>query len=146
MTPREAANLANTFLGLSPDQDREFQAYIFGESPHGLQEFIHLLNRDGQTRYLLLLAQTTLQVRLADESNKTAIKLSEQTDRLVCETVQLRRFTKGLFWLTVALVIFTFVQIIIACLEDAAKHTKTATQPNTALEPTATAPSVSTNK
>jgi hypothetical protein len=120
MTPKEAADLANQFLSVSPDQDREIQDYISVETPRNLQKFIHFLNRDGHTRYFNL-ARTTLEVRLAEDANKTAIKLSEQTDRLVCETVELRRFTKGLFWLTVALVIFTLVQIIIVFFEDAAK-------------------------
>lgn len=65
---------------------------------------------------------------VADEQAKSAEKVERQTDelviqtqRLVSETVILRRFTKGVFWLTIVLAVLTVVLIVIAYLEYSAK-------------------------
>lgn len=57
------------------------------------------------------------QKRLADEAGKQAQNLSEQTNRLVGETLILRRFTKGVFWLTIILAGFAAVQIGIMLID-----------------------------
>jgi hypothetical protein len=68
-----------------------------------------------------LLKIAASQKQLAEESGKQSKNLSDQTDRLVGETIVLRRFTKGVFWLTVVISIFTLVQIIITCLDYSTK-------------------------
>lgn len=61
------------------------------------------------------------QKQLAQEAGKQAENLSSQTARLVSETIILRRFTRGVFWLTVVLSVFTLVLIVIAFLEYSTK-------------------------
>ncbi|HTV43105.1 MAG TPA: hypothetical protein VMF08_21250 [Candidatus Sulfotelmatobacter sp.] len=112
MIPEEAAKLANQYNFNTPEQHREIMDFISVESPRRLRDFIHLLNRDGQNRYFHT-AKTTLELQIAEEANNAAIKLSEQTDRLVDETLKLTRFTRRVYWLTVALGFFAVVQIII---------------------------------
>jgi hypothetical protein len=68
-----------------------------------------------------LLGIADAQNRLAAEAGKQAESLSNQTEKLVSETIILRRFTKGVFWLTVVISIFTLVQIIITCLDYSTK-------------------------
>ena len=68
-----------------------------------------------------LLKISDAQKQLAEQSGKESKNLSEQTKRLVDETVILRRFTKGVFWLTVVISVFTLVQIIITCLDYTTK-------------------------
>lgn len=116
MTPEVAARLANQYNFISADQSLEIIDFISAESPRRLQDFIHLLNRDGQNRYFNL-AKTTLEIRLAEEANQAAIKLAEQTDRLVDETIKLTQFTRGVYWLTIALGFFAVVQIVIMLLQ-----------------------------
>jgi hypothetical protein len=111
MILKEAATLANKFLSVTPDEDREIQAFISIEPPRGLQDFIHLLNRDGQSRYLLL-AKTTLQVRLAEESERTAQKLVTGTDTLIAETKTLVNLTHRLYILTAVLIFLGSFEVI----------------------------------
>jgi hypothetical protein len=111
MIPKEAADIANKFLSVSADEDREIQDFISIETPRGLQDFIHLLNRDGQARYLLL-AKTTLQVRLAEESERTAQKLVTGTDTLIAETKTLVNLTHRLYILTIVLIALGAIDVI----------------------------------
>jgi hypothetical protein len=121
MTPKNAANLANSVsVGLSREDDERVQDFISSESPRNLQQFAHLLFGPGEARYFPL-AKIALEIRLAEDAANTADKLSQQTDRLVDETVKLTRFTKGLLWLTIAIAFFAFVQIVIMVFEYSSK-------------------------
>ena len=60
-----------------------------------------------------LLEITDAQKELAQEAAKQAENLSSQTNTLVEETVKLTRFTRGVFWFTIVLGFFAFVQIVI---------------------------------
>jgi hypothetical protein len=62
-----------------------------------------------------------IQLIIAEEEAKTAEKLEQQTARLVEHTVKLTRFTRGVFWLTVILGVFAFVQIVIMVFEYCSK-------------------------
>lgn len=62
-----------------------------------------------------LLQQTTMLVQHSGT-------LTQQTDRLVVETVKLTDFTRGVFWLTVVLGFFAIVQIFIMLVEYCSTH------------------------
>jgi hypothetical protein len=62
------------------------------------------------------------QKQLAIEAGRQTTELTNQTNRLVCETVTLRRFTKGLVILTIVLAVSAVVQIVIM-LFDYFSHT-----------------------
>lgn len=80
----------------------------------------------GQTEKLAeqikkLLEIADAQKQLAYESAKHTKNLSTQTKLLVRETIILRKFTKGVFWLTVILAILTATLIVIGYLEYSTK-------------------------
>jgi hypothetical protein len=98
-------------------------------NPKAVQNFLSIrmsrlfviLAEDTEKSSEELTKQTGNLVEVAKAQKQLAENLSTQTDRLVGETVILRRFTKGVFWLTVVLSIFTAVLIIIAYLEYSTK-------------------------
>jgi hypothetical protein len=57
------------------------------------------------------------QKQLANEASKQAENLSNQTTRLVDETVKLTGFKRGVYWFTVVIGFFAFVQIVIMLFE-----------------------------
>jgi thiamine biosynthesis lipoprotein ApbE len=64
-----------------------------------------------QSMAFLSARTSRLHVLLAEEQAKSAAKMEEQTARLIEETIELRRFTRGVFWLTVILAIVAVIQI-----------------------------------
>ena len=103
MTPKVAADIANQFLSVHDAQDRDVQDFIAVAPPRDIQLFIHFLNRDGHARYFDL-ARTTLEVRLAEDAERTAQKLVTGTDTLVAETKTLVNLTHRLYILTFVLI------------------------------------------
>ena len=67
-----------------------------------------------------------IQFILAEEQSKSADKFEQQTARLIDETVELRRLTRGLYFLTIAVAFFALVQIVIMVLEYCAKLHRSA--------------------
>jgi hypothetical protein len=63
------------------------------------------------------LARTTLDIRIAEEQSTSAAKLEKQTDRLVNQTNALVGFTRKLYFLTVALIVFAVIQTIVMCVD-----------------------------
>ena len=57
----------------------------------------------------IALRTARLQVVLAEEQEKAAARMEQQTDRVV-------RFTKGLYWFTAALLLLGVVQIVVAII------------------------------
>ena len=118
MTPKDVADIANGYA--DGGRWKEAEEFIFSASARELQSLIHMIQASQNSR-VFHLARTALEIRLAEDAGKTAEKLSNQTDRLVAETVTLKKFTKGILGLTVALVFFTTVQIVLALIEHFSK-------------------------
>ena len=62
-----------------------------------------------------------LMVIVAEEQEKSAAKLEQETARLVDETVELRRLTRGLYFFTIIVAGFALIQIFIMLLEYCSK-------------------------
>jgi len=62
-----------------------------------------------QTRYM-----AKLMVVLAEEQEKASVKMEHLTSRLVTQTDTLIKFTRGLYWLTAALLILGTIQFFLA--------------------------------
>jgi DNA anti-recombination protein RmuC len=137
MTPQEAAKLVDC---PNPFRLQEIHDFVLAASARDLQLFVHTIrtntvdakewreraevaldirlaeDAEKSTEKLAeqiekLLEIADAQKQLAEESGKQAKNLAEQTGRLVGETLILRQFTKGVFWLTIILAVFAAVQI-----------------------------------
>jgi len=62
-----------------------------------------------QSRYL-----AKLMVVLTEEQEKASAKMEELTTRLVTQTDTLIRFTRGLYWLSAALLLLAAIQLFVA--------------------------------
>lgn len=98
MTPKEAVHCANT--GGSQQRVQEF---IVTASPGELEEFCHYLEAGAHSRYFHL-ARIALDIRLAEDAERTAHKLVTGTDRLVAQTETLVKLTHRLYILTIVLI------------------------------------------
>ena len=96
MTPKEAAHCANT--GGSGVQ--EFLVYA---SSSELEEFCHGLVGGVHSSWFPR-ARVALDIRLAEDSERTAQKLVTGTDSLITETKTLVKLTHRLYILTIVLI------------------------------------------
>jgi hypothetical protein len=93
ITPEEAAKLTYDFA-LHKD-DAKVKSFILEASPRQLQEFIHLITADSTSSYFNW-ARVALDIRLAEESERTAIRLERHTKHLLVITYLLTAITVGL--------------------------------------------------
>lgn len=121
MKPNEAAKLANG-LNQSNPIVKQIRDFLSAATAREILEFVHLLYPLNTGHPYYIFARISLDIRLAEDADKIADKLTKQTDRLVAETITLSRFTKGLFWFTVVIAIFALVQIAIMVLDYASKN------------------------
>lgn len=84
--------------------------FLSGASAKDILTFVQRLTITKHDMYLPF-ARAVLDIRLAEDAAQTAAKLATQTERLVSETLELRRFTNGVFWLTAILVLVAILQI-----------------------------------
>jgi len=130
MTAQEAANACGAAKA-SPDNP-EIEAFLKTASARELQDFIHLIQIVDRHRYFFL-ARVALKVRLSEDAAKSAAKME--------------RYTRWLIFFTIALIFLTaYLCFDVYRNHHSADSSNHAVLPNTALEPTATAPLVSTNK
>lgn len=78
------------------------------------RDILRLIKEYSPIGYMAHLATNALNVRLSEIAEESAAKMEQQTARLVDYTVQLTRFTQGLFWLTMTLALLAVIQICIA--------------------------------
>jgi hypothetical protein len=121
MTPSEAAEYAADKKAAMKDAPVKVHEFLLNAPPREVVDFIHIVvHIDPLNRYLQT-ATASLDVRLGEEAAKQADNMSEQVDRLVQETVKLTRFTRGVFWFTIALWVFGGIQIVLMLLEYCSK-------------------------
>jgi hypothetical protein len=113
MTSGQAAELAN-HLEVPHENDKAILEFIATESPNKLRQFIHCLNTNGQRKYFHT-ARIAIEIKLSENADLRADKLSKQTDRLI-------KFTLGLYLFTIALFGIGFIQILIMLMEYCSKN------------------------
>ena len=114
MTPQEAADLANRFLTVPPEYDKQILEFLNSAPVGHIRDFIHRLDPvSGVPRYFNT-ARIALDFRLSKDADLIAEKLSNQTDKLI-------KYTKGLWAFTLALVIVAILQIIIMVMDYCSK-------------------------
>jgi hypothetical protein len=111
LTPQKAAELVDW-----PDRSRrkEMHDFILNASAREIQLFVHCLNMDEPTttsREWQSRARMALDIKLADEAERTAQKLVAGTDTLITETKTLVKLTSRLIGLTVVLAIIASFEI-----------------------------------
>ncbi len=113
MTPEEIANKLNNGSG---GHDAARKLFISGTARE-LQRFIACVHVNS---HWYNDAQASLQIRLSEDAAASASKiiqhtekLTQQTDKLVTESVNLSSLTKVLIWLTIALGLFAVIQIVL---------------------------------
>ena len=111
-TAKEMVELTQGLTGGEPQLYLWFQDASISE----LHEYILNLQTTFNP-HAYQLARTTLDIRIAEDQCKSAVKLEEQTNRLVNHTIALVGFTRKVYWLTIALISFAVIQTIIMCLD-----------------------------
>jgi hypothetical protein len=109
MTLEEAGKFKN-------DSDYpKVQEFLSNATAREIQQFIHKYVTPQHNDQFFNLARVALDVRLSEDSDLIADKLSKQTDRLV-------RYTIGLYVFTVALAFFAVIQILIMIVDYCSKN------------------------
>jgi len=101
MTPEDYARLA-TDSG-DPEKVRKVKDFLVSASARDIQKFIHSMNIHAASA-VLQMARTSLEIRLAEDSEKTALRLEKHTKHLLLITYILAVLTIGLLVLTYVLV------------------------------------------
>lgn len=113
MTPEQAASIANDIFANSTEFSDKVLDFLNSASPRAIQQFIHLLDREGR-RLFYDKASTALEIKLSENADLLADKLSNQTDKLI-------KYTKGLWAFTLVLVAIAIIQIIIMIMDYCSK-------------------------
>jgi|ERR1035437_8511328 hypothetical protein len=112
ITPQEAAKLVRW---QDTARDKEIHNFVIVASPRELQLFIHNLAADGIPDRRVIqwtdMARAAIDVRLAEDAERTAQKLVNSTDTLVTEAKTLVKLTRRLYILTVVLAFLALFEI-----------------------------------
>jgi hypothetical protein len=106
MTPKQAADAANT--GANP---QGVQTFVDGACPVQLAEYFHYLDTGVESKQFRV-ARIALDIRLAEDAERTAQKLVTGTDALITETKILVKLTHSLKMLTIVLVALGVFEVI----------------------------------
>jgi hypothetical protein len=68
-------------LPLGADDGKQIQDFSFSESPKNIEKFQQFLTPPGKERYYIA-SQTTLEIKLSENADLIADKLSNQTNAL----------------------------------------------------------------
>ncbi|HAO80212.1 MAG TPA: hypothetical protein DCQ92_14840 [Verrucomicrobia subdivision 3 bacterium] len=107
MTPQEAAKLVNW---PDPNRVKEIHEFILTASPRDIQLFIHNIPAKDFNEWFNR-ARVSLDIRLAENAERTAQKLVTGTDRLITETGTLVKLTHRLYILTIVLIVLGSFEI-----------------------------------
>ena len=110
ITPQEAAELVDW---PNPGRRKEIHDFVLMASARDIQLFIHNIQTDTtDTRRWCDRAMMALDIRLAEDSERTAQKLVTGTDSLIVETKTLVKLTHRLYILTIVLIALGAFEIL----------------------------------
>jgi len=122
ITPKEAATLVDW---PNPSRKQELHDFVLNASAKEIQMFFHCLDMDAPTTYSRewqSRARMALDIKLADEAERTAQKLVTGTDILINETKTLVELTHSLKTLTIVLVALGLFEVIKFVLDLVCHH------------------------
>jgi hypothetical protein len=105
ITPKEAVDFERN------QKHEKVKEFLFTASARDLQEFFHLISAY-TTNHTFNRARVALDVRLAEDAERTAQKLVTGTDSLIKQTETLVKLTRGLYFLTIVLICFGAFDVI----------------------------------
>jgi hypothetical protein len=129
MTPQEAAKLVDW---PNPNRHKEIHDFVLSASARDIQLFVHNIQTNTtDVRDWRECARIALDIRLAEDAERTAqklvsgtdklvqhsAKLTERTDRLIQETLKLTGLTRSLNRLTFILGVLAVLQVFIMFYE-----------------------------
>jgi hypothetical protein len=121
MTPEQLFQLfdRNQLIGVPNEIQLRLENWLKIKSARELEQFYNYANLiAGQWAER---AKIALEIRLAEDAVSTATKMAEQNSILVKESRALTKYTKGLYWLTAALVVSAIIQIVIMARDSYVK-------------------------
>jgi hypothetical protein len=115
LTPEDFAEMANSSLDVAGDTSGEqIKTFHRSASAAEIQRFLNQLNFVAKSPFFEV-ANVALNIRLAENADLIADKITKQTDKLL-------KFTIGLWFFTIFLMFFAVVQIIIALMDYCSKN------------------------
>jgi hypothetical protein len=108
---RKTAKHISEVPHITPEGKEEVRAWLRTAPPREIQDYIHYIPISAHNERFQL-ARVALEIRIAEDAAQAATKLEQQVDRLVQHSDTLVRFTRGLYWLTAALVFCAVLEVV----------------------------------
>jgi hypothetical protein len=108
---RKTAKQISEVPHITPEGKEEVRAWLRTAPAREIQDYIHYIPISAHNERFQL-ARVALEIRIAEDAAQAATKLEQQVDRLVQHSDTLVRFTRGLYWLTAALVFCAVLEVV----------------------------------